>query len=121
VVLAWACISFGNRIFIGENARKFEIMQKIMWTGFSPLVSGTKLNSLFGTSFIWPNPEHIAWILAGSFASACTETLSLVTMRYEKPSYIAIIANLRVVWAFAMSILVEGEPFHLENALGGVG
>jgi drug/metabolite transporter (DMT)-like permease len=119
VALACACISSGNRIFIGENARKFEIMQNIMWSGFSGLVSGTMLNLFFGTSFMWPNPEHIPWILAGSLASACTGTLSLVALRYEKPSYIAVIANLRVVWVFAISILVEGELFNLENALGG--
>jgi drug/metabolite transporter (DMT)-like permease len=119
VALACACISSGNRIFIGENARKFEIMQNIMWSGFSGLVSGTMLNLLSGTSFMWPNPEHIPWILAGSLASAYTGTLSLVALRYEKPSYIAVIANLRVVWVFAISILVEGELFNLENALGG--
>jgi drug/metabolite transporter (DMT)-like permease len=119
VALACSCISSGNRIFIGENARKFDIMQNIMWSGFSGLVSGTMLNLLFGTSFMWPNPEHIPWILAGSIAAACTATLSLVALRYEKPSHVAIIANLRVVWVFAISILVDGELLNLENALGG--
>lgn len=93
VALACACISSGNRIFIGEIARKIEIMQNNIWTGFCQLVSGTMLNLLFGKSFMWPNPEHIPWILSGSVASACTGTLSLVSLRYEKPSYIAIIAN----------------------------
>ena len=66
-----------------------------------------------------PAVEQIPCNLAGSFGAACQQRLSLVALRYERPSYIAIIANLSVVWAFAMSMLVEGEPFNLENSLGG--
>lgn len=119
IALAGASIGSGNRIFMGKNARKFDTTQNIMWSGFSVLISGTLLNLLFGTGFMWPAVEHIPWILAGSLASAMTQTLNLIALRYERPSFLAIIANLSVVWMFAVSMLVEGEAFNLENALGG--
>jgi drug/metabolite transporter (DMT)-like permease len=119
IALAGATIGSGNKIFVGKNARKFDSMQNLMWSGCAVLISGALLNLLFGTGFMWPAVEHIPWILAGSLASAFVQTLNLISLRYERPSFLAIIANLSVVWIFAVSMLVEGESFNEENALGG--